>query len=671
MMFLFTPAVRLMNRLRFGLRFILLGASGGILVAALLLQFLLSVGKDLSSTGNEIDGLTHILPLQKLATQLNQLLLASSLVALGEDEQAKGAAALLQQADQSSHAIGATALAAGGEQAEKWQKLAKDWQQLKEGSASLSPPLLHKLHQALADRLSSQMRLVADGYGLTLDPEVDTFYLNELLVQRLPQLGDAITELRLRTAMVASTSSIDGSESGRLERSLADLGSQLGRIRESLDKVSAVDGSNQAAFDAALAQQGKAIEQIRQLIATHMQVSAVDAQVADTLQATQAAEQAWLGLQTLVANTLDERLHARADRHRARFLVNVLIVALGVLAAGFLAMGFYLSTQESVRRLLAGGRQLADGQLQLTIDLGTRDEFGDIAQIFNRIADSFRSVVQTLQSSSQAMLGAAHTLSTATHQVAEGSSRQSRLTQDTAQSADGMAESISGVAGNAENVREMARDSRQQTDEGHGGLMRMLDEIRVVQTAVGQISSTVGDFLQATNAIHGMTGQVRDIAEQTNLLALNAAIEAARAGEHGRGFAVVADEVRKLAEKSAVSANGIDELTQELNSRSGGVSQAIQSGVEALAASENYLQDVARKLADASGSVARTSDGMDLITSAMRAQAEAVAHIRRFVAQIADMASQNEAAVARSADESEQLERLSLELESVIKRFQI
>jgi methyl-accepting chemotaxis protein len=199
--------------------------------------------------------------------------------------------------------------------------------------------------------------------------------------------------------------------------------------------------------------------------------------------------------------------------------------------------------------------------------------------------------------------------------------------------------------------------------------MRMLDEIRVVREAVEQIAVTVSEFVRATMDIHGMTGQVRDIAEQTNLLALNAAIEAARAGEHGRGFAVVADEVRKLAEKSASSANEIDRLTQEINARSDGVTGAITRGQDSLSASEGFLQDVSGRLSSASESVARTSDGVDVISGAMRSQAESVQSIRDFVVRIAEMANRNDEVVMRAEQEAGRLEQLSQELRGLVARF--
>ena len=175
-----------------------------------------------------------------------------------------------------------------------------------------------------------------------------------------------------------------------------------------------------------------------------------------------------------------------------------------------------------------------------------------------------------------------------------------------------------------------------------------------MREAVGQIATTVAEFVGTTLEIRGMTGQVRDIAEQTNLLALNAAIEAARTSR--AGVRVVADEVRKLAEKSAASASEIDRLTQAINARSDGVTGAIGRGQESLSASEGFLERVSGELSTASASVAKTSEGVDLITAAMRDQADAVHQIRDFVARIADMAGQNDSAIHRAAGEAERLD---------------
>ncbi|MBW7903241.1 MAG: methyl-accepting chemotaxis protein [Rhodocyclaceae bacterium] len=671
MIFLFAPAVRMMNRMRFAGRFIVIGAAGGVLVAGLMFQFLQALNARLAATQAELAGVRHVVALREIGHLLDRHLLSASLHSLGESAMEKEAA---EERTRIAAAL-AAARQAGADDAAldtEWQGLDKEWQLFNSVIGSSSTPEIRELHQRLGDRVAAQARVVADHAGLTLDPEVDTNYLYDTLVNRLPPLFDAIAQIRLRAGSIAAIQMIDAADIGRLERLTADAVQHLARIRENLDKVGRAAPELKPAFDQGIEATQKGIDQTRRLIDGRLVGTGdIDIPVAELLEKTDAPRAAAATLERAAIEALGGRLERRADEFSNRLLGNLALVGFGLALAGYLSMGSYLSLQQGTARLMEGGRRLADGELRHRIDVGTRDEFADIAGSFNRMAASFAEVIDTLASSSNALRDAAHAMNEATHQVADGSAEQNRLTQETAASAGSMSESIGQVAANAGEVDQVAREGRRQTDDGYQGLMRMQDEIRIVRAAVEQIATTVAEFMQATLEIHGMTGQVRDIAEQTNLLALNAAIEAARAGEAGRGFAVVADEVRKLAEKSAGSASEIDRLTQEINVRSDGVNGAIARGQESLSASESFLQDVSGRLSAASGSVARTSEGVDLITAAMRSQAESVHRIRDFVARIADMAGRNDDAVARAAEEAERLERLSEELRGLIGRFRL
>ena len=465
---------------------------------------------------------------------------------------------------------------------------------------------------------------------------------------------------------------IDAADIGRLERLTADAIAQLARIRENTEKIGKAAPAFKPALDKGLDDIQAGLDRMRRVIdGSLVNVADINIPVAEALSKTDAPRLAAADLEKTVIAALTERLAERARALSDQRSVNLGLVALGLALAGYLSMGSYLSLQQGTAHLLEGGRRLADGELAYRIDVGSRDEFADIADSFNRMAGSFGEVINTLKSSADNLSRTAGAMNEATRQVAGGSAEQSRLTQETPSSANAMSDSIGEVASNAGEVDQIARDGRTKTDEGYKGLTRMQGEIGIVRTAVEQITSSVSEFVRTTLEIRGMTGQVRDIAEQTNLLALNAAIEAARAGEQGRGFAVVADEVRKLAEKSASSASEIDRLTQAINSRSNDVSGAIRRGQESLAASEGFLQAVSSQLSSASESVAKTSEGVDLITAAMRTQADSVRSISGYVARIADMAGQNDAAVASAASEAERLERMSAELRNLIARFRV
>ncbi|MCK9202361.1 MAG: methyl-accepting chemotaxis protein, partial [Gallionella sp.] len=248
---------------------------------------------------------------------------------------------------------------------------------------------------------------------------------------------------------------------------------------------------------------------------------------------------------------------------------------------------------------------------------------------------------------------------------------QSEAAASTAASVEQMTVSIGSVADSTEEVRRLSGDSLARTREGNESAAGMIREVRRVEETVKQVAASVEEFVQSTRSIAGMTKQVRGIADQTNLLALNAAIEAARAGEQGRGFAVVADEVRKLAEMSSRSAGEIDGVTAALSEKAERAEAAIESGLTSLHATLAHIDRVTGMLDQAGNSVGEASHGVNDIAAAVREQTQVSAQVARHVENIARMAEENHAGIMRTADDIRHLGELAGELESAIGRFRV
>jgi methyl-accepting chemotaxis protein len=368
-----------------------------------------------------------------------------------------------------------------------------------------------------------------------------------------------------------------------------------------------------------------------------------------------------------------QKMYQESDAaYRNMRLISIVLMVVGFALGGLLGYSIIVGLSRSTGEMReAMTRTAADGDLSRRVVVYGEDEIAQAAVSYNGLLDSFGQVIRQVHSSADSVIHTATQLSTASTQITQGSQAQSEAASSTAAAVEELTVSITSVSENTNEVRQLSEQSLAKTRAGNRSTAEMIKEVSQIESTVNHIAGSVNEFINSARTIASMTQQVKDIADQTNLLALNAAIEAARAGEQGRGFAVVADEVRKLAEKSAQSAGEIDRITQLLEQQTGSVEKSVQDGLKTLQSTQKHVDEVSTMLAEAGQAVEHSSAGVQDIASSVSEQSLASSEIARHVESIAQMAEENHAAIAQSEQNIEQLADLARNLQNAVSKFKV
>ncbi|WP_369302576.1 methyl-accepting chemotaxis protein [Pseudomonas sp. N2-5-1-1] len=624
------PAIALMNRLSFGMKFSLISVLFLLPMLATNYFLVRDSWSQLQGTRIELQSLDLLgssLALRRdLETLNNQVQINAVLGQSGKAGDLEGKISALEQSVL-SRLQGLNAMTGDPEHTRVFdgkrdEMVAAFKAQQQETSLLSKSALIGKL----LNKAQMLSQIIASQSGLSRDPQGDLRQLSELVTSVTPQVTQTLGEGRAMGAYSLGQGFLNSSSSTRFEELLQQLEKLQAEYALKLQDALGASTAAHAALDPLATASSASLKHGSELFEEQVVM-------AETLDAP------WQGfyesVSQLMAQTyqlneatltfLEQQLEQRLAQKRTHMMVLVSALVAVFVLIFYLYAGFYASTRTTLRRLGAMMNQVAGGDMTVSFVAHSRDELGELGQVFNgtvaRIHDLIERVGHTV---SQVELQAGQVQAVSAHSNQTVSGQRSQIEQ-VATAMNQMSSTAQEVARSAAAAVSSAHSVNDETVSGRGLVQSQQGSIASLASEIEASVQVINQLATDSQSISGVLEVIKSIAEQTNLLALNAAIEAARAGEQGRGFAVVADEVRTLARRTQQSTEEIEQMISRLHSGVGAAVKVMGTSHAMANGTVGQSEKVQQALENILGAVGMIVDQNQQIAAAVEQQT-AVAH---------------------------------------------
>ncbi|MFJ3487033.1 methyl-accepting chemotaxis protein [Pseudomonas sp. NPDC090202] len=351
-----------------------------------------------------------------------------------------------------------------------------------------------------------------------------------------------------------------------------------------------------------------------------------------------------------------------------------LVVALLIIATALTLLFAWLLTNSithPIASALNAAEEIAEGDLTHTIKVDGTDEAGRLLAAMLKMQSKLRDTLQRISGSATQLASAAEELNAVTDESARGLSQQNNEIEQAATAVNQMTSAVEEVARNAVSTSEASKSATTSASDGRDLVQETVSAIERMSGDVQSTATLIGNLADESRDIGKVLDVIRGLADQTNLLALNAAIEAARAGEAGRGFAVVADEVRALAHRTQQSTSEIERM---IGSIQGGTEQAVnsmRSSTERAESTLNIAKGAGVALDTINSAVVEINERNLVIASAAEEQAQVAREVDRNLVNIRDLSTQTATGANQTSAASSELSRLAVDLNGMVARFRL
>jgi methyl-accepting chemotaxis protein len=507
---------------------------------------------------------------------------------------------------------------------------------------------------------------------LLLDPSLDSNFMASTLSKRIPILAENMGKARGLGAGIAARGSFTPESYLKLVGFIQTIESANSVMMHGLDVVFENNNSVKQKLVSLRDNADKATRSFIQLTRTDViQPDSINIDALTYFAKGTEAISANLELYDAVLPALDEVLFLRVNSLKNQIIMNISSSVLLLLGALYLFAGFNRSLMGSINRIKVAVHNMAEGDLTTQVKIDANDEMQQIANDMNMMIERTNALVSQVISAANQVVLSSDQSSATSEDARDGVNQQNQQLELIATAMNEMSATVHEVANNAASAAEATRNADTEANNGRAVVNQTIQSINDLSREMQQASSVIKQLEDDSESIGTVLDVIRGIAEQTNLLALNAAIEAARAGEQGRGFAVVADEVRTLASRTQDSTQEIQAMIEKVQQGAQNAVKVMEDGNEQTEKTVSQAAEAGTTLESITAAVNHITQMNEQIASAAEEQSSVAEEINRNVVNVRDIAEKTVDNANSTAESSESLKNVALQLQSLVAEFKV
>lgn len=567
-----------------------------------------------------------------------------------------------------SHDAGATALNTSA----AVQELKQQWDSLKTERVAASLRSRQKQIERINAWIGLQLdhlALIGDRSNLLLDPELESYYLMDAAVVRLPALSERLEQVLSLGLLAVNDGSLPDRLGILLTSAIASAREHGTALHTALDKAGS-GRSSVTTLTPTLDTLSQGLESAETVV-FGLALANTQYRIDEFSQSVLPAIDATRILQPAVLDELDAALRDRL--HATYWRLGVLSLAMTVLMGITLGLmrTIYRSMQADLGEIHQMAQRLAQGDLRVRASLQSRDEIGQLGELLNTVAESLRHLVSGMVRDSDDLAQASAAYAQVSSDIAESVRCQLESNRNAMHSLEKLAAGVQSMSTTSTQTFGLAEQVGQASREGVAVIREVAGEIAGISSAVSHAGEGMARLIGEARDIDHIVGVIREVADQTNLLALNAAIEAARAGEHGRGFAVVADEVRGLAERTTHATRQIATLVERIQTLSQDATLAMNRTADQTRSSVESSEGAAALVRQIEAAASQSMQAMQQMCTALDTQREQATSVVVRIADMSRQAQQGAQALDALTGQAATLSTLADTLRGTTQRFQV